>query len=179
MMNKMMMFDLETFATSYNAAIVSIGACLFDIEGNVSDLWYSNVSLDSCITAGLEVDPKTVDWWLEQSSEARNALFADPVLPLEEALQKFRSSFPVNKVKGIWSHATFDFVIMNNALDTVGLPRLPYRQARDIRTLSFLTPKMSKNQVKFKGIPHNALDDAIHQCKYVSHMLRRLRENHS
>lgn len=66
----------------------------------------------------------------------------------------------------VWSHATFDPPILQNAYNKVGLQTpIHYRWNRDIRTLCELSG-VEKTEVK--GVAHNALDDCINQAEYIA-----------
>lgn len=66
----------------------------------------------------------------------------------------------------------FDNVILRNAYGAVGLePFWKHWNNRCVRTVVELGRNAGidpKKTLQFEGEPHNALDDAIHQAKYVS-----------
>ena len=66
----------------------------------------------------------------------------------------------------IWSHATFDFVIINNAMRRMNIPGLNYKSARDLRTLVDLAG-MTQDDYPKSGKTHNALDDCFFQVQYA------------
>ena len=75
------MIDLETLATSSDAAILTIGAVKFDpldynVEFDDSDKFYVKVDLDSCNDINLTVSEDTINWWATQSEEAREEAFS-------------------------------------------------------------------------------------------------------
>jgi len=168
---KDIMLDLETLGTSNNAVIIQLGACYFDrVTGEIGEKLLVNISPESCIEAGLTMDASTVKWWIQQSKEAQNTLFKADT-DLFNALENF-SKF-AKKAKAIWSHATFDFVILMNAYKKSGRkPSFYYRSARDIRTLVDLG---RPTEAKREGIHHNALDDCLFQVKYVVEAINNLR----
>jgi hypothetical protein len=62
------MIDLETLATSTDAAILTIGAVKFDpfgkdIQEPQMESFYVRVDLDSCHDIGLKVNDDTIAWW--------------------------------------------------------------------------------------------------------------------
>lgn len=161
------MFDLETLDTSANAAIIQIGACYFDPStGEVGQTYFSNVVPDDNAT----INEKTVMWWLSQPKEAQEALFANRVL-IEDALPNFLQF--VNRANNLWSHATFDFGILQNTILRLGLKPINYKFSRDIRTLTHLSPRIELKTRK--GIHHNALDDAKFQVQYTVACLNALK----
>jgi len=160
------MIDLETMGTGPTGAIIQIGLVDFDQLGAFgSTATLINVSLESSMRAGLSVDARTVMWWLAQSDEARAGLRKDRQ-PLVVAMRKARAF--LEGADEVWSHATFDFVIFQNALRALGMTEVSYRVSRDLRTL-FALKKPAP--IKRQGTHHNALDDAIFQADLVACLL--------
>ena len=87
---KDIMVDLETFGTEIGSMIVSIGAVKFDLNtGDMGEEFYININAESCSKYGLVADGGAVNFWLEQPTEAQQALFKQPRVSLPEALVKF------------------------------------------------------------------------------------------
>ena len=139
----------------------------------------------------LHRDPRTVQWWSEQSDKAQ-AAFADPV-DLSDGLMAFgrwlegisaekRIDGPIAGIR-IWSHGpAFDPPILAAAYKAVGLP-VPwhYRAPRDTRTC-FDMAGIDDHSAWLEqhpgplGIPHHALDDSICQARAVCAATARVRE---
>ncbi|EOK2527909.1 3'-5' exonuclease [Escherichia coli] len=71
-----------------------------------------------------------------------------------------------------------DCVILRNSYSLTGQP-VPWQwwNDRDVRTIVELGKVIGfdpKRDMPFKGTRHNALDDAIHQAKYVSAIWKKL-----
>ena len=175
---KNIMIDIETLSNKPNAAIVAIGAVQFDIDtGELGGEISLNIDPSSAQKAGLDVDANTVMWWMCQSEMAREKTFfpkcPKAVLPLDESL----TNLCLWWVKGatLWSHATFDAVILRNAFGAVGI-QTPwhYRDTRDIRTIYDLAKRKGYTDSLVArpdgNTAHSALDDAIYQAQYVSAM---------
>ncbi len=124
--------DLETLATSYNAAIISIALKPFSVSGGriyfpngYKDEFFLAVDATSCIMQGMDVDPGTCYWWAGQSKEAKEQ-FKDPY-PLRFALgkmidyvQSIKEANGACKIR-VWSQGTdFDIPILRNACRKVG-----------------------------------------------------------
>lgn len=166
------MLDLETLGTKPGCAIVSIGACVFDMDG-VHDKFYRAINVTKKFGPGqLALDAGTVSWWMGQSSEAR-AVFADPErVTTYDAIRDFKNWWitqaPLNLHGGefVWCHgATFDAPILEavyNAIDDTA--PFKFYNVRDTRTLYALS-KISPDRAK--GTHHNALDDAVAQAEAV------------
>jgi hypothetical protein len=74
-----LMLDLETLSTEPNAAIVSIGACAFDMldkEEDIEHTFLRRVSIESNFEHGRHISADTLMWWFKQSPEAQQATFA-------------------------------------------------------------------------------------------------------
>jgi hypothetical protein len=172
---KDIMLDLETMGTSHDAAIIQIGACYFDRNtGEIGEEFLVNVDLKNEMERGFLVDASTIGFWMIQSDEARYSVMdADNVAQSLTALQDFNDF--AKGVKHVWSHATFDFVILMNHLKKLKItPSIHYRGARDIRTLVDLA-KIDLKQFKRAGIHHNALDDCKFQIQYVVECFNKLK----
>lgn len=177
------MIDLETFGLKPNSVIVALGATLFDpfTTKTIDDIkvehkFYRNIRAESCIDYGMELDMGTVYWWAKQEKAAGAMINHPKPINLDTALEHF-SGFVYDHVIDvdavrIWSHATFDYVILQNAYEKVGC-EWPFKfwNACDIRTLEYVT---GMGKPEFEGVPHFALDDACNQAVHVSRMLRQL-----
>lgn len=210
------MLDLETWGTEPGCDIRSIGACVFDLMNGVvydggshqhgnSEPFY--VAVDNplvcnlntadheteCYKYHLSRNPRTKQWWSEQSAEARTA-FVNP-MDLMDGLRQFTiwlnsictpDSVPPSDGHTnlrLWSHGpAFDPPILAAAYRAVGLP-VPwhYRTLRDTRTCFDLagiddhSVWLSAHPGPF-GIPHHALDDAICQARAVCAAVARIGE---
>lgn len=161
---KSVMIDFETLGVGPNACVVQMGACYFDREtGIVGETFKRNVSATDAVKNGAVIDAGTVYWWLQQSEEARK-FFLERELRSEIPAWVELNSFLVG-AEEIWSHLSFDFVIMMNALRRLNLnPLFSLRVARDIRTLNALAGEYESP--KREGVHHDALDDCIFQVAY-------------
>lgn len=169
---KDVMLDIETIGVRPTSAIVQIGACYFDREtGQIGETFTVNIDPMDRHECGFTTDDSTIDWWKDQSKEAREAVFSNGVT-YREALDKFADF--LQRGEYMWSHATFDAPIVCNAFVTLGI-KLPihYRGMRDIRTLIDLADHHT-GKVR-GGIHHNALDDCRFQVGYVVEAINKLK----
>lgn len=176
------MLDLETLGTKPNSVIVSIGACVFSVaHGPGTDFarFYIRVDIQSCVDAGLDVDPQTVLWWLKQSPEALEELTSqEHRFPLRSALEELlgwmEGRFGPGESPLVFGNGpAFDNAILDNALEAVGLKPLPHWTARCHRTAKDMLIMQSgmdrsdarkKLGVELGPIPHHALEDAVRQA---------------
>lgn len=175
------MIDLETLSTRHDAAILSIGACLFDLaSGEIGDTFHHHIALDDSDLRG-HISADTVKWWLKQDDAARAAITDNKkTVKLATALFDFREFVPRRKEATFWSNgATFDLVIIRNALDRHNhMVPWQYWQERDTRTLVDaayrITGIHAAKSMEFDGVKHDALADAIFQARYVSYAFQLL-----
>lgn len=173
---KDIMLDIETMGCSTNASIMSIGACYFNPRtGEIGDTFHEQVSI---ATNGV-IDASTVIWWMSQSDEARAKFKDNENAPHITSVLASLSGFirPNSKVWG--NGVAFDNVIIRSAYENWQLP-VPWKfwNDRDVRTIVDLGESIGINPKKdmpFDGVKHDALADAIHQAKYVSMIIKKLR----
>lgn len=171
---KRAMIDFETLGTGTSACVIQMGACYFGEMHELPEVrtFKCNVDPNDAVNNGAVIDAPTVLWWLAQSEDARKSVTSGERLPELEAYQALNDF--LSKADEVWSHATFDFVILTEALKRYGLkPKFHYRAARDIRTLVALSTVDTKS-LKREGTHHDALDDAIFQAAYCLEMLKGL-----
>ena len=178
MANSDVMIDLETLATSSEAAILTIGAVKFDPFGNGIDNSHNNklylkVDLDSCHDINLEVNDDTISWWASQSPDAIEEAFgSDNRIQITDAfadLYKFCWG-----AQRVWSNgAGFDIVICETVFKRIH-KAIPwnYWQVRDVRTMFDLGINPQRPAVT----AHNALADAEAQAICIQNVCRILKE---
>ncbi|WP_097411380.1 exonuclease [Escherichia coli] len=174
--------DLETMGTNPDAPINSIGGKFFDpATGEMGPEFSKAIDLE---TSGGILDRKTIKWWAKRSREAQSAIFTDEI-PLDDALLQLREFINENSGESfvqIWGNgANFDNVILRRSYERQGIP-CPWRyyNDRDVRTIVELGNSIGfdvRMAIPFEGVPHNALDDARHQAKYVSAIWQKLIPN--
>jgi hypothetical protein len=178
-MKKLVMIDLETMGTSKNAAIIQIGAAEFrfttpEFTGSLREFvlnrFCANVTLQSCIDAGLRVDESTREWWqLPENKEAFETT-QEHAMPLRESLTQLRRWLLCDtNPEDIepWANGTsFDMAILETAYRKLSLP-MPWKyfNERDYRTMKTLWRSVEKPE--FNGVKHSASDDAANQAVHL------------
>lgn len=168
------MIDIETLGRSPGCAILSIGAVAFDrYTGEIGETFYCCMGAKNARNFG-HVDQDTLVWWMKQSEQAKKDAFNGTDDPRSSA-QAFREWLdPNDKVWG--NGSVFDIVLLEQWFIATGHP-IPWKfwNIRDVRTAVDLS---GINPLKFEreGTFHNALDDAIHQVKYMSAGIQWLRD---
>lgn len=174
--------DLETLGQGNNAPILSIGSVAVTSAGTASAAiageFYNRVDLESAIARGAVPDSETIEWWWQQSPEARAeidgsrdrddiraalVLFSNWLLQQSEP-QPDQDGCLADVERRIWGNSpSFDCVILGNAYRIGGnLVPWHHREERDLRTLLDLYPAARPRH--FSGIRHHALHDARHEA---------------
>lgn len=164
---KDVMIDIETLGNGKHAALIQVGACYFNrATGEIGETFKVNIDARSAVDSGAELDADTVYWWLSQSKEAISAVTAEPQMAIVPAMNQLNDF--LEKAKAVWSHATFDFVIVTETLKRLKIkPKFHYRTCRDIGTLVDLANIDTKDPNLVRGgIHHDGLDDCIFQVRY-------------
>ena len=149
-------FDLETCALCPTAAVMSIGAVVWNdkaedtpfalddgFEKGVS--FYRHVDLRSSFLDGFAFDKKTSEWWSSQDDKVKKAVLDyddNPLEPIDCVVDDFfcfiqdtKKEVSAKEIK-LWSQgADFDIAILRNICDKYNM-EIPvnYRNFRDHRT---------------------------------------------
>ena len=176
-MNSDCMIDLETLATSTDAAILTIGAVKFDPFGSeikepAMDSFYCKVDLDSCDELGLVTNDDTIAWWANQSKEAQEAAF-DPEgrIHIRDAFQQLYKF--CWGAKRVWSNGVgFDIIICEHVFKKLN-KAVPWKfwETRDVRTAFDLGINPQRPPVT----AHHALEDAWNQAVGIQNVYNTLR----
>jgi len=177
MANTDIMIDLETLATSTDAAILTIGAVKFDPFGSdikepAMDSFYVRVDIDSCHDLGLVTNDDTIAWWGNQSAEAQEEAFGEGNrIHIREAFEKlYKFCWGAQRV---WSNGSgFDIVICETVYKRLN-KAVPWSfwQTRDCRTAFDLGINPNRPPV----LAHHALQDAWNQAVGIQNVYNTLR----
>lgn len=174
-----LMFDIETMSTEPDAAILTIGAVIFDPYGSDDEKSMSTkarlfgpITLESNEVAGRHISAATVGWWFQQSPEAIAALWKNPT-SLQAALSDFAKW--VNGHRPALTHAwanspQFDMTIIERAMKALKI-NWPFQfwQYLDVRTIKWMAYPDGDAPHIGTGVAHNAVDDVIKQSLLVQH----------
>ena len=174
------MIDLETLGQSPGCVVLSLGVVPFgprvSAPGRDTGL-YLKLHVKKQHEIGMTEDQDTVEWWSKQGDAAQDVLRAS-VLDVEpddacEKLNRFLSERCQQSKIRMWANgADFDLPIIIALYKAVDLkPAWRYYNHRCYRTLKALAPMMCQT-AGFDGVPHHALDDAVHQARNANEMLR-------
>lgn len=173
---KEIMLDLETMGVGNDAAIIAVGAVVFDLASDTyteENSFYSTVDLQSAVSSGGVISPSTVMWWMQQSDEAR-AEFIEEGAYIKHVLLLFGSwvgqirEMPEQPDIQVWGNGSdFDNVILRSAYERAGLP-VPwhFRENRCFRTMRAMHPTVDTSAWNDE-VKHKAVDDARWQARYL------------
>jgi hypothetical protein len=170
-----LMIDIETLGTANNAHVLSIGMVWFDMnhpDEDLIELPLINVDMNqpqSCI------DGSTVQWWMKQGPEARQ-VFADTVVRTPLSTTACAVMDQTELAERIWAKdPDFDCVILANFVSNYLSRSIkwPFWKNRSVRTILDNAP--AARSVRFEGVQHNALADAVHQAKQMQAAFQSLR----
>ena len=174
------MIDLETFALTPNAMIISIGAVKFDPTADKLIMADFHCAVDpvSAMQWKFDIEPGTVLFWMSDAQdEARRNWMGTPKVDLASTLDAFTSWYGPTSMP-TWSNgADFDLPILKNAFTKLGF-RTPwkYSDTRCFRTMKNITDVPPPPST---GMLHNALSDATWQTRYLAKVYDRLKEINS
>lgn len=169
--------DLETLGNTFDAAILSVGACQFNRHtGEIGVTYVAHIKLDDALQSG-HVNGDTLAWWMLQPDQARDQFAFTQRVSMFHALSGL-SKFVAETNPGVdvpvWGNGPiFDISALENAYRRAlsGKPAWNFWNVRDMRTLldvAWQVALFDKKTVPFAGTPHNALDDAVHQAKVMA-----------
>jgi hypothetical protein len=179
------MLDLETLGTAPGSVIISIGAVAFspDMEEKEWRRFSAEpIGVATCKAVGLTTDLATIEWWKQQTPEARAIVDAAEAggaacVHIVEALHGFTgwlSSLPhtygpdgVPDRVNMWGNGSdFDNVLLGVAYAKAAVAQ-PWRygSGRCFRTMRKAFPTVPAPE--FTGVKHNALADAIFQTRWL------------
>lgn len=187
------MVDIETLSTEHNAAILTIGACVFHPReaffGSVdegapfdeSEEFYKRVNVESNERAARKIDISTIKWWMEQSEKAKTeAFYKAPRVSLFAALETLQQFMVTHMRKSngvplcVWAKdPDFDLVILADAMRHFSI-EVPWHFTftRSVRTIYSLAPGAADTYKP--RIAHNAMEDAKAQAMNVVAVLKAI-----
>lgn len=167
--------DIETYGTTSNAAIASIGALDFYISGElkVESTFYKNINQSRNKELGREFNPRTIEWWKTQPIEVQKALMVDQ-RQLDEVITELCEWIHPKSI--VWVQgADFDIPIIRSTMQQLGYDDFPIKfyNLRDSRTL-FKTFGYEAKDFRNSDSQHNALSDCMDQARLLNDLLYKI-----
>lgn len=165
-MERHTVLDIETLGTQPGCAFVSVGAVRIE-GGRVTASFERAVDLQSCVDAGLRIEPETVLWWMRRPRSARLAWAGEDVerRPLRQVLEGFAAFVRGSQVWGC--SPSFDCLILAAGYKAAGLA-VPwmYYDERDVRTArSLYRIDRRAGGARRSAADHTALGDAMREAR--------------
>lgn len=168
--------DLETMGKDPGCALMSLGAAFFTLGNPPNDdtTFYHNIDLQSCVDVGLNIDPSTVYWWMEQGAQARSAISNRAAAHnVRKVLHAFNSWITgvMNSTEAydvmVWGFgALSDNAWLREAYRACGIePVWQFRNDLCLRTLATVIPWTSEKSKP--RISHHARYDALSQADWL------------
>jgi hypothetical protein len=172
-MSHHVMWDIESLDTRPSAIVLSVGAVCFDPNSDeLGPSFHAILDLKTQAARGRTLSIDTIDWWNQQSIEARQVFAPAERIPVVDALHSL--SFLLQEAEAVWGNgADFDNVIIGSLYESFDMRRAwSYGRNRCFRTVkSMALPKTYVAPVR-AGVHHNALDDARYQAQVLQAIVR-------
>lgn len=177
MTHRAMMIDLETLGLGADATIISGAAVVTDLDNPEWNYGTPALNYKFYLDQGRVIDPKTLEWHLNQPTDIIEANLKGSRVKLIQFLLDIALT---KDITTYWSKGVdFDIAILENAYKQVG-GTIPwnYRQKRCFRTVEAWMPELSKelSDNPYKA-NHTALGDALSQARILHYLCREYRKN--
>jgi len=172
-------FDLETLGNTSNAPIVQIAAVIFNERGAPIDSIDLKCDLATIPENEFHVDYDTLRWWMNQIAKNPSLIevMNETLGTHHWMILSFFAWVKDMKIKHgqlfFWSHATFDPPILDRHAKVYKTDRLPFRNQRDIRTLTHIVGRI---EVAKNKNAHDAMADCEYQARYIAKGLNILKD---
>jgi hypothetical protein len=160
------MLDLETLASTEDAAIIQIAAVAFDpVSGEIASEFSVHVRHPSG-----RIDPGTVFWWMQQAAAPTVAKACEAsTYDTKGALVAFASwVVGQGEIGGVWSFpASFDLPVLSSAYarENAGPKPWHYRAERCARTVLALAGFKGKDRPDVPAPEGYQAHDALSDCR--------------
>ena len=172
-----LMIDIETMDSASTAAVIAIGACVFDETGVLDEPSFSAVINPELAKAYGTVSDATMAWWFQQDADVRTRMFNGDASPNDVA-KDFAAFVRAARLDEVWANApTFDCVILRHLFSQLSLKTpWPFRDERCVRTVYAVGKQLGIDYSAgySETGAHDAVVDARNQARAVAIVLRAL-----
>lgn len=167
-----LMIDEETAGLPPTGALMSIGACFFDLQTcEIGPTFQRTINLATAVRDGGTIDASTFIWWLGQSQEARDGVRFSG-LDIRSVLQDLTAFIEEHSntrdVRPWGNSTTFDLTILAGAYSRAGMKTPWYfTNERDFRTVRNMYAAVEYDPSEKGDGAHNALEDAMFQARHL------------
>lgn len=170
------MIDLETFGVNSRAAIVSIGAVAFDVNGTYDKKpFHRYLDVDAQLKKGATVTEGTIKWWMGQGQDAREKITTATTVSPERALLDLKKYLESRGCHYLWGNsARFDLGLLSDMCEAFDVEVFwKFRNEMCYRTVKGLFPELAK--IPFQGVRHDAVADCVNQIQNLTNILKEVR----
>lgn len=159
-----MMVDIETLSTRVTARVLQVAVVVFDSRRVIDErMWL----MDPQRQHTRHVDISTLSFWLRENPSRLQSLIDQGDTSIDDLHSDLLAMRDKYKPEGWWANSpSFDLVILEDLFKSARLVSpWSFRQAFDVRTLSYLT---GRKLIKAEAAKqHDALNDALAQARWV------------
>ena len=161
------MIDIESLDTNPDCVILTIGAVLFNPEGDgIIDKLELRPTIEDQTALGRTINEDTLRWWGEQSEEAQEEALGDrDRVSFQDCMETLYKWCWRYNAGCAWSNgASFDLVVMESAWRQLGqnIPPWQFWKIRDTRTAYAIAGVKLKDGGH--STSHKAVEDAERQA---------------
>lgn len=172
------MCDIETTGVKPDRNhIIQICAVRFNLKTGEYDPNLFEVCLNPNTASWRSQDPSTMTWWQDPERQPIYDSIIEKSLDSRLAIQAFANWLGKERLVFWGNRNGFDYMFLQSYFADCGVP-FPFKFWDSKDLLSYTeglcnganVPFIKKNSLEFIGQKHNAIDDTLHQLKYLLHV---------
>lgn len=172
------MCDIETTGIKPDRNhIIQICAVRFNLKTGEYDPNLFEVCLNPNTAPWRSQDPPTMIWWQDPERQPIYDSIIEKSLDSRLAIQAFANWLGKERLVFWGNRNGFDYMFLQSYFADCGVP-FPFKFWDSKDLLSYTeglcnganVPFIKKNSLEFVGQKHNAIDDTLHQLKYLLHV---------
>ena len=172
------MCDIETTGVKPDRNhIIQICAVRFNLKTGEYDPNLFEVCLNPNTASWRSQDPSTMTWWQDPERQPIYDSIIEKSLDSKIAIQAFAHWLGKERLVFWGNRNGFDYMFLQSYFADCGVP-FPFKFWDSKDLLSYTeglcnganVPFIKKNSLEFIGQKHNAIDDTLHQLKYLLHV---------
>ena len=178
------MCDIETTGVKPDRNhIIQICAVRFNLKTGEYDPNLFEVCLNPNTASWRSQDPSTMTWWQDPERQPIYDSIIEKSLDSKIAIQAFAHWLGKERLVFWGNRNGFDYMFLQSYFADCGVPfPCKFWDSKDL--LSYTeglcnganVPFIKKSSLEFVGQKHNAIDDTLHQLKYLLHVETKIKE---
>jgi len=172
------MCDIETTGVKPDRNhVIQICAVRFNLKTGEYDPNLFEVCLNPNTASWRSQDPSTMTWWQDPERQPIYDSIIEKSLDSKIAIQAFAHWLGKERLVFWGNRNGFDYMFLQSYFADCGVP-FPFKFWDSKDLLSYTeglcnganVPFIKKSSLEFVGQKHNAIDDTLHQLKYLLHV---------